>query len=345
MKRTQFAAGLLLALCALLVFAQSLWAQGTQLQNRSLMLSNALAAATSRYKFSLQMPGMDTVQTIVFQICANDPFPESPCTPPAGLDASQAVLLSQSGEMGFVMSPQTTTNQIVIMRPPLAASQQLSTYEFDGVRNPDAEGSYYVRVLTYQDGNLSGVPSYTGGIAYAINMDISIKATVPPYLLMCVGVTITGYDCNNVQGDYVNFGELSSRITSQGTSQILAASNAISGYSIYVGGTTMTSGNNVIPALTGASPVQTGTGQFGINLRANSAPQGGQDVSGTGFGLPTASYNQINKFAFNPGDAIAVTTQPDEARKYTVTYVVNVPAGQAPGVYVSTMSYVALGTF
>ena len=51
----------------------------------------------------------------------------------------------------------------------------------------------------------------------------------------------------------------------------------------------MTSGNNVIPALTGASPVQTGTGQFGINLRANSAPQGGQDVSGTGFGLPTAS--------------------------------------------------------
>ena len=128
------------------------------------------------------MPGMDTVQTIAFQICANDPFPESPCTPPAGLDVSQAVLLSQSGEMGFVMSPQTTTNQIVIMRPPLAASQQLSTYEFDGVRNPDAEGSYYVRVLTYQDGNLSGVPSYTGGIAYAINMDISIGATVPPYL-------------------------------------------------------------------------------------------------------------------------------------------------------------------
>jgi hypothetical protein len=278
-------------------------------------------------------------------MCSNDPFPESPCTPPSGFDSSQAVLLSEAGEMGFAINPQTNSNRIVIMRPPLPASQQMSTYEFGGIRNPDSEGSYYVRLLTYQDGNLGGVPSYTGGIAYAINQNVSITATVPPYLLMCVGVTIAGYNCLNVQGDYVNVGELSNRVTSQGTSQILAASNAKSGYSIYAGGTTMTSGNNVIPALTGATAATVGTGQFGINLRANSSPQGGQDVTGTGYGAPTPSYNQINRFAFNPGDAIAVTTQPDEARKYTVTYIVNVPAGQAPGVYVSTMSYLALGTF
>ena len=345
MKRTQFAASLLLALSVLLLLGQSLWAQGVQIQRRSLTLSDPVSSATAQYKFGMQLPGMDTVQTIVFEVCANDPFPESSCTPPSGFDASGAVLLSEAGEVGFALSPQSTANKIVIMRPPLAASQQQSSYEFGGIKNPDTEGSYYVRLLTYQDGNLAGVPSYTGGIAFAINQNISITATVPPYLLMCVGVTIAGYDCTNVQGDYVNFGELSSRVTSQGTSQILAASNARSGYSIYAGGTTMTSGNNVIPALTGATAAAVGTGQFGINLRANSSPQGGQDVTGTCFGAPTPSYSQINRFTFNPGDAIAVTTQPDEARKYTVTYMVNVPAGQAPGVYVSTMSYVALGTF
>ena len=110
---------------------------------------------------------MDTVQTIVFEVCANDPFPESSCTPPSGFDASGAVLLSEAGEVGFALSPQSTANKIVIMRPPLAASQQQISYEFGGIKNPDTEGSYYVRLLTYQDGNLAGVPSYTGGIAFA----------------------------------------------------------------------------------------------------------------------------------------------------------------------------------
>ncbi len=318
---------------------------GERLADRSLTLSDSRVGATAHYSFRFTPTTTDQIQLIQLQICANDPFPGTPCTPPAGFDASAAGLMNQSGDTGFTVSNLSTANQIVLERPAAPSNAQPNNYEFSGIVNPLGEGSYYVRLQTFAGNDLSGTANGYGGIAFAINSGVDINATVPPFLLFCVGVTVQGFNCNAVAGNYINFGEFSPRQASQGTTQMLAATNAVGGYTIRVNGHTLTSGNNVIQALAGADISRPGVSQFGLNLRANSAPQGGQDVVGSGSGQPVGSYNQPNFFRFNPGDVVAASNAPDEARKYTTTYMVNVSHDQAPGVYVSTMSYIALGSF
>lgn len=323
-----------------------LHADSNQLVNRSLTLGNASGGITTYYKFSFQPVNLDTLETIELQICSNTPFPGTPCTAPVGFDASNAVLTSQSGDTGFSILPsQSTANMIVLARPPLASNAAQDTYVFSGVVNPSAFGSYYVRVETFDGNDLTAVPTNYGGIAYAINSSVSVNATVPPYLLFCAGVTINGYNCDDVEGNYVNFGEFSSALPSQGDTQMLAATNAKDGYAIRVAGTTLTSGNNVIPNLGTADVSRAGTSQFGLNLRANSSPSGGLDVTGPGTGLPASGYNQINFYRFNSGDVVASSNGPDDDRKYTATYLINVNKNQSPGVYVATLTYIALGSF
>jgi hypothetical protein len=320
-------------------------ASGSQLASRSVQLSDSRAGATSRYIFSFETTTNDPIQTVLLQVCVNDPFPATPCTAPAGFDASSASLLNQTGDVGFTISAQSTANQLVLERTSAPSNVGLNSYEFSDIVSPSAAGSYYVRIQTFDNNNLTSDSNGYGGAAFAINSSIDINATVPPYLLFCVGVTVQGFNCNSVIGSYVDFGEFDSRQASQGSTQMLAATNAADGYTIRVSGRSPTSGNNVIPGLVGADISRPGVSQFGMNLRANTAPQGGQDVLGPGLGLPTNGYNQPDFFRFNSGDVVAASTAPDDARKYTTTYLVNVSRSQEPGVYVSTMTYIALGSF
>ena len=322
-----------------------LLAASNDLLSRSVKLSDSRATATATYKFSFQPPGLDTIQTIAFEFCANDPMVGASCTPPAGFDASAATLVDQTGDVGFSISGQSNANKLIIDRSPLASDGQPSSYTFDGLVNPSSNGSYYLRISTYPDSTNSGLGTYNGGLAFAINDAVGLTAVVPPYLQFCVGITIAGYTCDDVQGDYVNFGEFSSRQASQGSTQMLAATNAKDGYNIRVLGNTLTSGTNFIPALSSNDVSRPGVSQFGMNLRTNSAPQGGLAVSGPGAGQPVASYDTTNFFQFNSGDVVAASVLPDEARKYTTSYIVNIQKGQAPGVYVSTLTYVALGSY
>lgn len=336
--------GVVLLLCVIGT-VRLLAAPVATLADRSLTVSDSRAAVTARYTFRFRPTTTDPIQLVQLEVCANDPFPGTPCTAPTGFDASAAVLMNQSGDSGFTISPLSTANRIVLERPPAPSNAQLNSYEFGGIVNPANKSTYYVRFQTFAGNSLSGPANGNGGGAFAITSGVDINATVPPYLLFCVGVTVQGLSCSAVSGNYLNLGEFSSRQASQGTTQMLAATNAIDGYTIRINGRTLTSGINTIPALPGADISRPGVSQFGLNLRANSAPAGGQDVTGTGNGVPVSSYDQPNFFRFNSGDVVAASNAPDEARKYTTTYIVNVSTGQAPGVYVSTMSYVALGNF
>lgn len=340
---------LFVAALVLLLFGTAgmrlLAATGSLLDERSLTISDSQAGATARYKFSFQSIATDPIQTVLLQLCANDPFAGAPCVAPTGLDVSAAVLTSQSGDTGFTISPQSSANQIVLTRPPAASNSGQNVYEFSGIINPSDKGSYYGRIQTFTGTDIGGDSIGFGGLAFTINSGVDINATVPPFLLFCVGVTVQGFNCNSVSGDYVNFGEFDSRQSSQGSTQMLAATNAVDGYTIRVNGRTLISGNNVIPALVSNDVSRPGVSQFGLNLRANSAPVGGQDVAGAGNGQPVGDYNQPNFFRFNAGDIVAASALPDEARKYTTTYIVNVSRDQAPGIYVSTMNYIALGNF
>jgi hypothetical protein len=88
-----------------------------------------------------------------------------------------------------------------------------------------------------------------------------------------------------------------------------------------------------------------GTSQFGINLVANTNPSVGNNVTGYGPGLVTASYNAPNYFVFNNGDIIAESPAVSNYNKYTISYLVNIDPKQPEGVYATTVNLIATGNF
>lgn len=338
------AAILVMTLGGLLTFWLS--ASGDQvLPQRSLQLNSALPGAVTTYTLSFTIATPATLGSISLTFCSNDPLMTDPCTIPTGLDVSNAVLSAQSGETGFSIGSGTTANQLILTRTPSASSAQPVSYTLDNVTNPSSIGSYYARLQTYSTSDASGSETDHGGLAFAITNAIAISAKVPPYLLFCGGVSIPTYDCATATGNFINYGNLSSGTTASGQTQLLIATNAENGYTINYGGTTMTSGNNVIAPLSTADVSRPGVSQFGINLVQNQDPAVGEDPQGPGAGTLSAAYAQPNLFLFSPNDVIASSTTTSDYKIYTVSYVTNISKAQAPGVYDSTVTYVALANF
>lgn len=229
---------------------------------------------------------------------------------------------------------------------PAAPTSGASTYVMNGVSNTTQAGTIYGRLETFASTDASGTAKDGAGLAIAmLPGQISIQTEVPPYLLFCVGNTIQPFDCDTAQGNYVDFGVFSPNKTSTGQTQFLVATNADFGYTIRALGTTLTSGTNTLPALGTSDISRRGTSQFGLNLRANSSPATGTDVQGSGVGVIAADYNQPNLYKFLSGDVLVSAIDPDPYRLFTVSYIANVNKNQAPGVYVSTLQYIALASF
>lgn len=320
-------------------------AYGVQLGNRALQLASSQAGATTDYRLSFTLPTTGTLGSIAIEFCSNDPFPGTFCTAPAGLDASTAVLIDQTGAGGFSIDPSSTANNIVLTRPPSVETTIPVTYHFSGIVNPSSPGSYYARVQTFVTPDATGPASDNGGLAFAIANAITITATVPPYLIFCTGVSIPGNNCVNASGNFVDFGELSAVNARVGHSQFLVATNAEDGYGVTVSGSTLASGNNAIAAMSANDVSRPGLPQFGFNLRANSTPANGSDPTGPGTGQPLPNYNQPNSYRFVSGDSLVINPAPDDVRVYTSGYIANVPNVQPAGIYVSTLTYVCLALF
>lgn len=315
------------------------------LQNRSLQLTDSKQGNQAEHTFLFDLVTPGTIGSIRFQFCSDTPLVDMPCTQPTGLDVSGASITNQSGQIGFSIDASTDANNIILTRPAAAAAAGPVSYSFDPVQNPDTPGSYYVRIMTYASTDASGPYTDAGGLAYAINSSVDISTYVPPFLLFCSALTISGYDCLTASGDYLNFGELSSQVAKAGTMEMVLATNADTGYGVYLNGTTMSSGVNIIPAMSISDVSRPGTNQFGLNLAANSTPGVGAGVQGPGIGQPTINYGSSDFFRFVPGEQIASSPDETDFDKYTVSYIVNITNGQAPGIYVTTLEYVAMATF
>jgi hypothetical protein len=333
---------LLAAILASLLPVQTVAAAG--LSNRSWRLASSLPAVATDYTLTFTIDTPSTFGSLDILVCSNSPIDTDPCDLPASFDFSNATLTSQTGITDFTMFV-AATNQLVLSRPPSAIAAPVTvSLVFHNVVNPSPPGSFYVRLATYATNNATGPAAHFGGLAFAVTSNLQISSYVPPYLIFCAGVTIPAFDCASATGDYINFGSLDATRSDQAVSQLLVATNAANGYVIQVYGTTMTSGNNVIPALTGGAS-QPGTSQFGINLRANTQPLIGSDPAGPGSGQPTAGYDNPNVFRFVSNDTLVSSLSADNFRKFTVSYLLNASPAQPAGVYVSSLTYVGAGSF
>lgn len=285
------------------------------------------------------------IGSVLVQFCANTPIIGDPCTPPPGFDLSATSLTTQTGEAGFSILPAPTQNELIMTRPAVIPSAGQSTYVFQNILSPNQIGTYYVRLQTFTSTDATGLAVQVGGIAIAATEGITVQTEVPPYLTFCAGVTIVSLDCSSANSYFIDLGEFSKTQTKSATSQMVAATNAQYGYSIFATGTTFTSGNNTIPAPVIPSPSVAGSNQFGINLRANAQPALGSDVTGPGTAGVTPNYSIPDRFMYHPGDSVASSGNSSDYRKYTVTYIVNIGDTQPAGVYSTTLTYICLANF
>ncbi len=319
--------------------------QAAPLTYRSVSISTPIPGATATHTFEFTITSASNVGSIEFEYCTNDPFIGTPCVVPDGLDTQLLAINAQSGETGFSLHANSTANRIVLTRPVSETIPGVSRFEFSNITNPSSPlASVYVRIATFSSTDGTGQRTDAGAVVFSTNGSLSVSAFVPPYLRFCTGLSVDGL-CANVVGAYINLGTLSPRETRFATSQMAAATNDDTGYVVSAHGTTMTSGNNTIAAPATVQASQTGTAQFGLNLRNNAVPDIGQNPSGSGSGTVAASYNLPDQFRFQSGDAIASSDLPTEPNIFTVSYIVNVPPGQAPGTYTTTLTYIAVAQF
>lgn len=322
------------------------FAYADELPTRSVRVSSAQVGAVASHNFRFIIPTTAAIGSLSFEYCTNSPFVGTPCVAPVGLDLSSVALVAQTGNVGFnISAPDSSANRIVLTRPAAPGNAIVSTYNFNNIINPTtANETTYVRIATYPTLDGTGSFSDNGSVAFATTTGLQVSAFVPPFLTFCVGVYVT-LNCNSVTGDKVNIGELDTGQTATANLQFSGATNDGTGYTAYLNGFTMTSGNNIIPALATNSPSIPGVGQFGLNVRANSSPNVGLDPVGVGTSTPGVGYGTPNSYRFVNGEAITSSPIATDFRLFTATYIVNVSDSQPPGIYATTMTFTAVASF
>ena len=334
----------LLLLCSFVIFTAQASAV-IRFTNRSLFIQDPTPGTTTQYKVSLTYTTQTTVGSIDMLFCT-DPIPTDPCDPPAGLDVSNAVLSNQTGETGY-SADITASNHIVLSRNPDMVGQTPSTYTFDNVVNPtDMSHSFSIRLSDYASTDATGPIIDLGSILSEIELGISIETQVPPMLLFCVGQAVD-LGCSSTNGiHYQNLGNLSSDTTLYTQSQMSAATNASQGYVITANGPTMEAGTHIINALGTQTASAPGNSQFGINLRENSSPAVGADPVGNSTDAVVSSgYDNPNEYMYHDGDMVASASAVSLFRRFTVSYIINVPPDLRPGDYTTTITYICTGRF
>lgn len=317
------------------------------LPNRQLLISSSASDATNVHyvlSFDILTPG--TLGSIEAEFCQNDPFIGTPCTAPPGFNIGGSTLDSQSGTGDFTIDTgNSNAYKLVLTRTPSAVGALSFSFTFSGVHNPTPPGSYYIRLQTFASNDATGPNTDKGGVAFSIVDQVIVTTEVPPIITFCTALVITSEDCSDTTGDTIDYGLFASTSTSAASSQFVVGTNAPYGYSVTVAGTTLTAGNDIIPAMATAGPSQIGVSQFGINLTKNTLPDVGADPDGPGVGVVSDDYDNPNIFLFHSGDLVASHNDSENFRKYTVSYITNVSKAQPPGVYATTISYICLGNF
>ena len=324
-------------------FHQNQKAEAAILSSRDVVVLNSNPSVVTSHIYSFTIASNTLVGSMKFEYCINSPTVGGSCTVPPGLSLSSAVISSQIGAAGFSIDGSSTVSTLILTRPPAPVSPGPASYTFSNVINQSGNLTVFVRVSTYASVDATGPLTDEGAVVYSTARGLGVGGYVPPYLLFCVGVTVTT-NCTASSGALLDFGELSSTSTKTSSSEFSGSTNDPGGFSTTVIGQTMTAGNEVITPMGAVQFSLPGTGQFGMNLRANSSPNIGAEPVGPGTSVPVAQMNIPNKFFFGQ-QVVANSTLSTDFTKLTASYIVNVSPSQRPGIYNTTLTYIAMAAF
>jgi hypothetical protein len=375
--------GILLFAVILLYALPSNNAYAAQITARSLALSSSSPAAsnaTTTYTFNFTLHTAGTVKSVGIQICTA--AETASCTAPTGFTNASATLASQPTGLGAasgwtIQSSPPTTNLLDISDASNATGWSgTQTIVFGNVQNPTTTNqAFYAWITSYSNSNWTGTVD-AGQVAASTATQIVLTGVMPESLIFCTGQSIstTGGipDCATATAGAVSFNQLfSTTTTAYASSQMAASTNAGSGYVITVSGATLTSGSNTIPAIGATAAVSNiGSGQFGLNLAADTDPptsgvnqlipysaaiapaSNGTNLRGEALSpFSTGGNAATATFAFTPSSLNTVADSANggaggtDSQIYTSTYMVNAAGHQTAGTYTTTLTYICTPTF
>lgn len=314
-------------------------------QERGLYINSSVPGTTTSYTVSFRYMSPQSVGSVDMLFCV-DPIPYMPCVTPPGMDVSNAVLSSQTGETGFSILSKST-NHIVLTRPSSMILSGASSYKFDNIVNPtDTSQSFSIRLKSHGTTDATGPQIDFGSVKGEVTEGVVIETQVPPMLIFCVAEEVDEGCANTSENNYTDMGELNAKSTLLAQSQMAAGTNASGGFAITANGTPMSAGTNVIDSPATPTESKQGTNQFGLNLVANSEPSVGNDPEGTwANAVPSVDYSVPNMYKYVPGDVVAFSPNVSLMKKFTVSYILNSSPNLRAGVYTTTITYIASGRF
>lgn len=321
-------------------------AEATRFQQRGLYMNSTRPDVTTSYTVSLQYMTPAAVGSVDMLFCI-DPIPYNPCVTPPGLDVSNAVLSSQTGEFGFSILSKTTNHIIISRTPSMISAGQPSTYTFDNIVNPNYTGeAFSIRLKSLASTDGTGPLIDFGSVRGEVTTDITLETQVPPMLIFCLAQEVQ-YNCEGTNDTYyTDMGNLSPTSTLTAQSQMAVGTNATAGFAITANGLPPTAGTNVIDGLAAPTVSQPGTNQFGLNLVENTAPAVGLNPEGEWLNaVPTVDYGTQNRYKYVSGDLVAYSPNVSLMKKFTVSYILNSSPDLRAGVYSTTITFIASGRF
>lgn len=254
--------------------------------------------------------------------------------------------------------------------------------EFDitGVANPTTtNASFYARILTFpNDSGADSAATYTdtapgnatdaGGVAMSTAAQITVTAKVQERLLFCVYTTGAGNNCTGKSGTAVTLGDTNGVLDPSGpyvdkNAKYSITTNASGGAIVRLKGPTLTSGGNTITAIGDTAAASAlGTEQFGLcNYESAGSGMtftyatydGGGNCgtttqsagTGTTGGAGTATFGlDTTDTATTYGDPIATKPAGDFSTA-TLAFIGNVSNTTEAGIYTTTLTFIATGTY
>ena len=316
-----------------------------RLQERSLYINNDEAGERSLYRLAFRYMSPTPVGSFELLFC-NDPIPYHTCVTPTGMNVADAELSDQSGEVGFSIS-RRSTNRLVLSRDSHLPTDHKSIYTFDNILNPtDTSQAFSIRIKTFSSTDGSGDQVDFGSVRGQVIEGIKIATQVPPMLIFCLAEEVE-YNCTGTNNTYyTDMGTLSENSTLTAQSQMAVGTNATAGFVITANGSTMSAGTNTIKPLATPTPSRVGENQFGINLVENTAPSIGLNPEGDWANATASSdYAQPDMYKYKSGDIVASSPNVSLMKKFTVSYIVNASKDLKPGIYTTTINFIASGRF
>lgn len=321
----------------------------TRFEDRGLFMQSSVPSAVTTYKLSLRYMSPDPVGSLDMKFCM-DPIPYKPCVTPPGLDLTNIDLSDQLGEVGFSIVSKSS-NHIVLGRTNSVApaSGDMSTYTFTGIKNPNQSAvgeAFSIRLKSLSSSDGTGPQIDFGSVRGQVTNAIHLETQVPPMLKFCAAEQVS-VDCQTSNDVYYrDMGQLSPSDTLTAQSQMAVGTNASAGFAITVNGTPPSAGINTVDPMASPTASTPGSDQFGINLVENSGLNLGHNPEGPWTNAqPTSDYSQPNMYKFAPGDVVASSPNVSLMRKFTVSYVMNSAQNLHPGVYTTTITFIASGRF